>query len=82
MLCSYLVGIFEVRKIVEQYRKIVNLIEGFKPSEKNAFENLERTIEDKRRILEENETANVKYIGKVETTIDVSEEWMVTSKAE
>ncbi|KAK9198252.1 hypothetical protein WN944_013436 [Citrus x changshan-huyou] len=39
-------GAAKVRRIVEQYRKIVNQIEGFKPSEKNALENLGRTIED------------------------------------
>ena len=49
MLYSYLVGILEVRKIVEQYRKIVNQIEGFKHSEENALENLGRTIEDNRK---------------------------------
>ena len=64
MLCSYIVGIFEMRKIVEQYRKIVNQIEGFKPSEKSTLENLERTIEDKIMVLEENETAKVKHIVK------------------
>ena len=82
MLCSYLVGIVEVRKIIEQYRNIVNQIEGFKPSEENALENLERTIEDKRRVLEENKAAKVKHITKVETTIYVSEEWMAASEAE
>ena len=43
---------------------------------------MERTIEDKGMVLEENETAKLKYIGKVETTIDVSEKWMATSEAE
>ena len=80
MLCFYLVRILEVRKIVEQSRKIVNQIEGFKSSEKNALKNLKRTIEDKRRVLEENKTAKVKHIRKVETTINVSEEWMATSE--
>ena len=49
MLCSYLVGILKVRKIVEQYGKIVNQIEGFKTSEENALENLRRTIKDNRK---------------------------------
>ena len=82
MLCSYLVGILEVRKIVEHYRKIVNQIEGFKPSEENALEKLKRTIKDKRMVLKENKTAKVKHIGKVETIINVSEEWITTSEAE
>ena len=43
---------------------------------------MERTIEDKGMVLEENEIAKVKHIGKVETTIDVLEERMTTSEAE
>ncbi|XP_052294359.1 uncharacterized protein LOC127901320 [Citrus sinensis] len=74
--------ILEVRKIIEQHKKFVNQIEGFKLSEENAFENLERTTEDKRRVLEENEAAKVKHIGKVETTIDVLEERMTSLEAE
>ena len=52
MLCCYLVGIFEVRKIVEQYRNIVNQIKDFKLIEENALENLERITEDKRKVLQ------------------------------
>ena len=74
--------ILEVRKIIEQHKKFVNQIEGFKLSEENAFENLERTTEDKRRVLEENEAAKVKHIGKVETTIDMLEERMTSLEAE
>ena len=60
----------------------MNQIEGFKPSEKNALENLKMTIEDKRRVFEENEAAKVKHFRKMETTIDVLEEQMAASEAE
>ena len=59
----------------------MNQIEGFKPSEENALENLKKTIEDKIRVFEENEAVKVKHFGKMETTIDVSKERMAASEA-
>lgn len=75
------VGIFEVRETLEQYGKIVNQIEGFQPGEQNTLEKLERAIEDKRRVVEENKAAKMKHIGKVEATIGVLEE-RIESQAE
>lgn len=76
------VGVIEVRETVQQYRKIVNQVEDFQPDEENALESLERTIEDKRRVVEENEAAKMKHIGKVEAIIDVLEERIAASEAE